>query len=119
MKATLNGVPNLSVLDGWWLEGWKKSGGKPKGGESAAGWAIGPDDSVPEAMENNWDVDSDYIYDLLENYVIPKYWNHDEWIFMQKNAIALGAFFNTHRMVREYAKKAYLLQKQPLWKYGG
>lgn len=109
MKASLNGVLNFSVLDGWWLEGYKMN--------PLAGWAIGPDDSDPTAMENNWDIDSNYFYDILENQLIPTYMDHDEWIFRQKNAISLAAFFNTHRMIEEYAEKAYLLKKQKLWDF--
>lgn len=109
MKAALNGVLNFSVQDGWWLEGYHMN---PK-----AGWAIGPDDSDPKAAENNWDVDSTYIYEILENELIPTYMDHDEWIFRQKNAISLAAYFNTHRMVCEYAEKAYKLKKQRPWKY--
>jgi starch phosphorylase len=111
MKASLNGVLNLSVLDGWWLEGYKMN--------HLAGWAIGPDDSDPKAAENNWDVDSNYLYNILENEVIPAYMDHDDWIFRQKNAISLAAYFNTHRMVEEYAEKAYKLKKQRPWKYVG
>ncbi|MFX1411084.1 MAG: alpha-glucan family phosphorylase [Promethearchaeota archaeon] len=109
MKAALNGVPSFSVLDGWWLEGYKMN--------PLAGWAIGPDDSDPKAMENNWDIDSNYIYEVLENKIIPTYMNHDEWIFRQKNAISLAAYFNTHRMIEEYAEKAYKLKKQRPWKF--
>lgn len=109
MKAALNGVLNFSVLDGWWLEGYKKN--------RLAGWAIGPDDSDPEAIKNNWDVDSNYLYEILENEIIPTYMNHDEWIFRQKNAISLAAYFNTHRMVEEYADRAYKLKRQRPWKY--
>jgi len=109
MKAALNGVLNFSIQDGWWLEGYHMN---PK-----AGWAIGPDDSDPKAAENNWDTDSNYIYDILENEIIPTYMDHDEWIFRQKNAISLVAYFNTHRMITEYAEKAYNLKKQRPWKY--
>ncbi|MFX0188273.1 MAG: alpha-glucan family phosphorylase [Candidatus Hodarchaeota archaeon] len=109
MKAALNGVLNFSVLDGWWLEGYKRN--------RLAGWAIGPDDSDPEAIKNNWDVDSNYIYEILENEIIPTYMNHDEWIFRQKNAISLAAYFNTHRMVEEYAERAYKLKRQRPWKF--
>jgi len=111
MKASLNGVLNLSVLDGWWLEGYKMN--------HLAGWAIGPDDSDPKAAENNWEIDSNYLYEILENDVIPAYMDHDDWIFRQKNAISLAAYFNTHRMVEEYAEKAYKLKKQRPWKYIG
>jgi len=110
MKAALNGVLNFSVQDGWWLEGYHMN--------PMAGWAIGPDDSDPKAAQNNWDVDSNYLYEILENKIIPTYMDHDEWIFRQKNAISLVAYFNTHRMVTEYAEKAYKLKKQRPWKFG-
>ena len=109
MKAALNGVLNFSVQDGWWLEGYKMN--------PLAGWAIGPDDSDPKAAENNWDIDSNYIYEVLENEIIPTYMDHDEWIFKQKNAISLAAYFNTHRMIEEYAEKAYRLKRQKPWKF--
>ncbi len=111
MKAALNGVPNFSILDGWWLEGYKMN--------HLAGWAIGPDDSNPEdpGVSNNWDIDSNAIYETLENKIFPTYLDHDEWIFQQKNAIALTAYFNTHRMIEEYAEKAYRLKRQRPWKY--
>ncbi len=111
MKASLNGVLNLSVQDGWWLEGFKMN--------PLAGWSIGPNDSNPDdpGVSNDWDIDSNALYEILVNDVIPTYMNQDDWIFRQKNAIALAAFFNTHRMVEEYAEKAYRLKKQPLWKY--
>jgi starch phosphorylase len=111
MKAALNGVLNLSVQDGWWLEGYKMN--------HLAGWAIGPDDSNPDdpGVSNDWDIDSNVLYEILENKIIPTYMDHDEWIFMQKNAISLAAFFNTHRMVRDYADRAYCLKRQKPWKY--
>lgn len=113
MKASLNGVLNLSVLDGWWLEGYKMN--------NMAGWAIGPDDKdlTDPGVSNDWDIDSNVIYEILEQELIPEYMDHDQWIYRMKCAISLGAFFNTHRMVEEYAEKAYLLKKQPLWKYEG
>jgi len=111
MKAALNGVPNFSVQDGWWLEGYKMN--------RLAGWAIGPDDSNPDdpGVSNSWDIDSNAIYETLENKIIPTYMDHDEWIFRQKNAISLAAHFNTHRMVNDYADRAYRLKRQKPWKY--
>ncbi|KON28849.1 hypothetical protein AC481_00340 [miscellaneous Crenarchaeota group archaeon SMTZ-80] len=111
MKAALNGVLNLSVQDGWWLEGYKMN--------PDSGWAIGPDDSNPNdpGVSNGWDIDANAIYEILENEIIPTYMNHDEWLFKSKNAIALAAFFNSHRMVEEYAEKAYKLKRQKPWKY--
>lgn len=117
MKAALNGVLNFSVLDGWWLEAFKRAGGKPEGGECDAGWSIGPDDSFPEAAENDWDKDANYLYDILENKIIPTYQNQPNWLLKQKHSIALAAFFNTHRMVEEYADKAYGLKRQKPWKF--
>ena len=113
MKAALNGVLNLSVQDGWWLEAYHMN--------KNAGWAIGPDDSNPDdpGVSNDWDIDSKAFYELLEKKVIPSYMDHDHWVWMQKNAISLAAYFNTHRMIEEYAEKAYLLKKQPLWKFTG
>lgn len=111
MKAALNGVLNLSVQDGWWLEGYKMN--------RLAGWAIGPDDSNPDdpGVSNDWDIDSNAIYEILENKIIPTYMNHDEWLYMMQCAISLAAYFNTHRMIEEYAEKAYKLKRQNRWKF--
>ncbi|MFW9773927.1 MAG: alpha-glucan family phosphorylase [Candidatus Thorarchaeota archaeon] len=111
MKAALNGVLNFSIQDGWWLEGYKRN--------NLSGWAIGPNDKNPKdpGLSNSWDVDSKEIYNILENKIIPTYLNHDEWLFKCKNAISLAAYFNTHRMIEEYAERAYKLKKQRPWKY--
>jgi starch phosphorylase len=93
------------------LEGYRRN--------PTAGWAIGPNDSDPSdpGVSNDWDIDSKAIYSILEDEIIPTYMNHDEWLFKCKNAISLAAFFNTHRMVEEYSKKAYKLVKQKPWKF--
>jgi len=111
MKAALNGVLNFSVQDGWWLEGFRMN--------SMAGWSIGPNDSNPDdpGVSNSWEIDSNALYETLENEIIPTYLNHDEWLFKSKNAISLAAFFNTNRMMKDYAKKAYQLKKQKPWKF--
>jgi starch phosphorylase len=96
MKAALNGVPSLSVLDGWWLEGHL---------ENVTGWAIGT------GQENSPDdVDAEDMYDKLEKLILPMYYsNRKSWIDVMKNSIALnGAFFNSHRMVYQYVLNAYL-----------
>ena len=95
MKAAFNGVPHLSVLDGWWIEGCI---------EGVTGWAIG--DSTESA--NGGDALS--LYDKLENVVLPKYYTaQPEWIAMMKGAICKSAsYFNSHRMMRRYATEAYL-----------
>ncbi len=109
MKAALNGVLNFSVLDGWWLEGYKKN--------RLAGWAIGPDDSDPDAIKNDWNKDAESLYTVLENEIIPTYMDQDEWLWRMKNAIALSAYFNTHRMINDYAEKSWNLIRQDPWKY--
>jgi starch phosphorylase len=102
MKAVHNGVPNFSVLDGWWIEGWD---------ENITGWAIGPEATETNLVENNNAEDVEDLYDKLENIIIPMYYtNRPQWISIMKNAIAKNAnFFNTSRMVKEYATKAYKL----------
>jgi starch phosphorylase len=94
MKAALNGVPNLSVLDGWWLEGWQ---------EGVTGWAVGPDG--PHAPE----VDADSLYDQLGRVVAPLFYGDREgWLRVAREAIARnGSYFNSHRMLRHYVLEAY------------
>jgi glycogen phosphorylase len=94
MKAALNGVPSLSVLDGWWLEGCV---------EGVTGWAIGNgrvDGDEPTAGE---------LYDKLEHAVMPLYYGQPgSMVEVRRNAIALNAsFFNTERMLREYRSTLY------------
>ena len=96
MKAALNGVPSLSVLDGWWVEGWI---------EDVTGWAIG---NSGEAATDGRDADS--LYDKLEQKVLPLYYgNRAGWIAVMKGAIGKNAsFFNSHRMMRRYVTEAYI-----------
>lgn len=96
MKATFNGVPNLSVLDGWWIEGCI---------EGITGWSVGNSSS---ATDN--DADASSLYDKLEGRVLPLYHeDRDGWIRVMKGAIAKNAsFFNSHRMMRRYATEAYI-----------
>jgi len=93
MKAALNGVLNLSVLDGWWVEGWV---------EGVTGWSIGTDREA--------EVGADDLYTKLEGTVLPAWTHdHDRWLWMMRQAISKVAFFfNTHRMMRRYAAEAYL-----------
>jgi len=95
MKATFNGVPNLSVLDGWWIEGCI---------EGVTGWAIGDDQ---DADNGN---DARLLYEKLEQVVLPLYHqDRSGWIAVMKGAIAKNAsFFNSHRMMRRYATEAYI-----------
>ena len=94
MKAAVNGVLNLSVLDGWWVEAWI---------EGVTGWAVGNDDGHHED-------DAQHLYDKLERAVLPLYYeNRGRWIWMMKQAISkIAPQFNSQRMMRRYASEAYL-----------
>jgi starch phosphorylase len=97
MKAAHNGVPSLSVLDGWWLEGHI---------EGVTGWSVGS-----RAPQSGQDFDeARELYDKLEQAIMPLYYdNRDGWIEVMRHTIALNAsFFNTHRMVLQYVLNAYL-----------
>lgn len=99
MKASLNGVPNLSVLDGWWIEGHI---------EGLTGWAIG--NSLPEnPQDRNHSLDAASLYDKLEKTVLPLYYqDRERFIDVMRYSIAInGSFFNTHRMMQEYVLNAY------------
>jgi len=95
MKAAFNGVPNLSVLDGWWIEGCI---------EDVTGWAVG------NSGDGGSDGDAESLYDKLENKVLPLYYlDRSGWIAVMKGAIVKNAtFFNSHRMMRRYATEAYI-----------
>ena len=99
MKAAVNGVPSLSVLDGWWIEGCI---------EGVTGWAIGPKDGAAGAVADHGR-DAASLYDKLEQIVMPLFrHNRDDFIEVMRHAIALnGSFFNTHRMLQQYVLKAY------------
>jgi starch phosphorylase len=102
MKATHNGVPNFSVLDGWWIEGWV---------EGMTGWSIGPPALEDNLVENDESADIEDLYCKLENVVLPLYYNENrsEWIKVMKGAIGKNAcYFNTHRMMRQYVTEAYI-----------
>jgi starch phosphorylase len=97
MKAAHNGVPSFSVLDGWWLEGHI---------EGITGWSIGS--SAPFSNEDN--AEAAELYAKLEQVILPLFYNNrDKWIDIMRHSIAVNAsFFNTHRMVQQYAINAYL-----------
>lgn len=98
MKAALNGIPSLSVLDGWWIEGCI---------EGVTGWAIG----IDHATSNE---DARFLLDKLEQAVLPVFYrDRGKFVDIMRHAVALnGAFFNTHRMMQQYATKAYLFSGQ-------
>ncbi len=99
MKAALNGIPQFSVLDGWWLEGHI---------ENVTGWSIGPH---PEKGASNDpdNEDANDLYTKLEYVIIPRFeGDKNTWAMMMRSAIAVnGSFFNTHRMLEQYVLGAY------------
>jgi len=96
MKAALNGVPSLSVLDGWWIEGCI---------EGETGWAIGQKGSADASN------DAASLYSKLEGMIVPMFYHgRDRFIDVMLHSIALnGSFFNTQRMVQQYVLNAYFL----------
>jgi starch phosphorylase len=100
MKAALNGVPSLSVLDGWWVEGCI---------EGATGWAVGGGAGAEGADGERTARDAASLYDKLEHVVAPLFYRERErFIDVMRHTIALnGSFFNTQRMVQQYVLKAY------------
>lgn len=98
MKAALNGIPSLSVLDGWWLEGLI---------EGITGWAIGDRNRQESASSRSEDANS--LYAKLEQKIIPVFYQHrDRYIEIMRHAIAVnGSFFNTQRMLQQYVVSAY------------
>jgi starch phosphorylase len=101
MKAALNGVPNFSVLDGWWIEGHI---------EGVTGWSIGPAPTETTTDVNHSDEDVKDLYKKLEETIIPLYYeDRTGWTKVMKNAIGKNAYyFNTHVMMRRYVTEAYL-----------
>lgn len=100
MKAALNGVPSLSVPDGWWIEGSL---------EGLTGWSIGEDAREPEKRPDGRR-DAASLYEKLEQQVIPIFYrDRSRFVNMMRHAIGLnGSFFNTQRMLQQYVVKAYL-----------
>jgi glycogen phosphorylase len=104
MKAGANGVVNLSVLDGWWDEGW----------DQANGWAIGGREPLADEAAQDWN-DAMDLYRLLENEVVPEYYERDEkglpprWLERMRKSISSTLWqFSTTRMLHEYAEGLYL-----------
>jgi starch phosphorylase len=96
MKAALNGVPSLSILDGWWIEGCI---------EGFTGWAI--EDGADDAAEAN------SLYHKLETAVAPLYLAAPEqWARLMRTTLAFnGSYFNTNRMAKQYVRNAYYPEK--------
>jgi alpha-glucan phosphorylase-like protein len=103
MKAILNCVMNFSVLDGWWCEGYKPG----------AGWALPEEDTYEDASLQN-ELDAETIYNILENEIVPAYYNQDEqgvsesWVKHIKNTIAqIAPDFVMKRMLDDYQERFY------------
>ena len=103
-KASLNGIPNLSILDGWWPEAY----------DGTNGWAIGTEQEYDNLDAQDWD-DAQHLYQILENEVAPAYYDRDDsgvsarWVAIAKAAIMTCApKFSTQRMLKEYVNRLYL-----------
>jgi starch phosphorylase len=104
MKAALNGVVNVSVLDGWWDEGWVGDNG----------WAIGGRETNPDEGAQDW-ADAMDLYRILETEIVPRYYERDRnglpkaWVELMRRSIASTIWrFSTTRMLHEYAERRYL-----------
>lgn len=100
MKASLNGIPSLSILDGWWVEGCL---------EGVTGWAIGSTTSDDSSGKTDDSKDAEDLYNKLEQVVLPMFYkNKDAWSQVMQYTIAFNSsFFNSHRMVQQYLMDAY------------
>lgn len=103
MKAALNGVLNVSVLDGWWCEGYAPD----------CGWAIGDGEEYPDPAYQDA-VEAQALYNLLEEEVVPCFYDRSSgeiprrWVAMMKASMKMALRgFTSHRMVREYAERFY------------
>jgi len=99
MKATLNGVPSFSVVDGWWAEGHI---------EGVTGWSIGSSELAEDPS-----LEIAALYDKLEREIVPMFYGRpNRYTEVMRFAIALnGSFFNTQRMVLQYVTNAYKMQR--------
>ena len=103
-KASLNGAPNLSILDGWWPEAYN----------GRNGWSIGEEREYTNLEEQDWQ-DAQQLYQLLESQVIALFYDRGsdnvphQWLAWSKEAIAtIAPVFSTRRMVKEYTTKLYM-----------
>lgn len=108
MKVVPNGGLNCSILDGWWAEGY----------QPGLGWAIGDTSELADHTHQDW-LDSQSLYQLLEQEISPAFYNRNEvglpaqWIAMMRESMRhLAPRFSTARMVREYAQRFYMPSSQ-------
>ncbi|MFT4297575.1 MAG: alpha-glucan family phosphorylase, partial [Candidatus Woesearchaeota archaeon] len=102
MKAALNGVPQISTIDGWWVEGHI---------ENQTGWSIGPNVNEPGYDKDYDGVDeAEDLYKKLKEIIIPMFYsNREKWTEIMRHSIAINAsFFNTRRMAEQYIANAYM-----------
>ena len=104
MKAAMNGVVNVSVLDGWWDEGWTGDNG----------WAIGGRETNPDEGAQDW-ADAQDLYRILEEEIVPRYYDRDAhglpaaWVDLMRRSMASTLWrFSTTRMLHDYVEKMYL-----------
>ena len=104
MKAAMNGVLNLSVLDGWWIEGFNGKNG----------WAFGHEFDIGDHDRQDAE-DAVSLYQLLQDQIVPLFYDRDDsgiplgWVQLMKEAMASsGGDFSSHRMVADYVSKAYV-----------
>lgn len=104
MKAAINGVLNLSIMDGWWDEAY----------EPGLGWSIGAGETYAN-QDTADEIEASALYDLLEKRIVPMFYDRDrhgvprEWVTNMKQCIAtLAPAFNTNRMVQDYTEKLYM-----------
>ncbi|MGM0370676.1 MAG: alpha-glucan family phosphorylase [Bacillota bacterium] len=104
-KVSANGGLNFSILDGWWVEGYNGKNG----------WAIGYEADYEDRYKQD-QIDSESLYQILENEIVPLYYDHDnragipvEWVKRMKNAmISTAPVYSTDRMVQDYTEKLYM-----------
>jgi starch phosphorylase len=104
MKAAMNGVPNLSILDGWWVEGYN----------GANGWTIGSQEPNDNHSAED-DADATSIYELLENEIVPLYYDRDRdgiprgWVELMRESIrSVSPQFSMTRMLKDYTNQLYV-----------
>ncbi len=102
-KAVMNGVLHFSVLDGWWVEGYRQG----------AGWAI-PQENLYQEQDFQDELDAELIYSLLENEIVPMYYNRDsddipeKWVsYIKKSISQIASNFTSTRMMRDYENRFY------------
>ncbi len=105
MKASVNGVPNLSILDGWWLEGYDP--------DAENGWALG-EEEIGNGEDDRREEDAAALYRLLEEEIIPRYYERSDngaptrFVHVMKQAIkTVAPAFGARRMVKEYVRRFY------------